>query len=126
MPFVLTRTFVRIEGINLVLTKSGVISMFDKTSYAGAFLTAGMLPRFSVVKTLVKKSFNVSALSLALIAFVPSLLVSVGMACLDFSRDLAYFQNNFGFSFTSFAIFISKLFLRFLDNITALKSKSTR
>ena len=51
-----------------------------------------------IVKTLVKKLFNVSASSFAKVALEPLGIFKVGIACLVFNLDFAYFQNNLGFT----------------------------
>ena len=67
-----------------------------------------MLDRSSIVKTLAKKLFSVSALSEGVLALEPSCRVNVGIDCFDFSRDLAYFQNGLGLTLIVLAKFHSK------------------
>ena len=88
------------SSFNFVQSVFGVISMVDKSSSNGIVDAVGIFCRSSIVKTLVKKSFNVSALSFSRVALEPLVLFKVGIAYLVFNLDFAYFQNNFGLPFT--------------------------
>ena len=55
---------------------------------------------FSIVNTLVKKLFKVSALSLGVVALDPSGFVRAGIDGLVINCEFAHFQNILGFSFT--------------------------
>ena len=67
---------------NFVQTVSDIISRVDKTSSNGMVGAMGIFCRSSIVKTLVKKLFNVSDLSFAKVALEPFGLLKVGIACL--------------------------------------------
>ena len=92
------------SSFNFVQTVSGVISRVDKTSSNGMVGAMGIFCRSSIVKTLVKKLFNVSALSFAEVALEP-----FGV----FNLDFAYFKSNFGFPFTLRAKLHSNSCLKF-------------
>ena len=66
------------------------------------------------VKTLLKKSFRVSAFSDDVDAVDPSTLRSIGILYLDFILDFTYDQNFLGARFESSAISLSKFSLNLL------------
>ena len=72
------------------------ICIFDKASSTREVDVDGMLFKSSIMCTLVKKSFRVSALSFGVNAIEPSALVRDGIDCLVFSLVLAYFHIRGG------------------------------
>ena len=74
----------------------------------------GIVFKSSIVNTLVKKLFRISALSFGVIALEPSALVRDGIDCFGFQSGLSVLPEQFGFLFT--------LNAKFNDFVLVLKS----